>query len=85
MTSPAPIYVVPPPPRMYDFAALLDLTCVGRDKLYQLIHSGELVSRKIDAKYYVLEDDLRAWQARLPVVAPTAMPASVTRLRRRRR
>lgn len=79
------VYVVPPPPRMYDFAALQELTSMGRDALYEVIHSGALKTRQVGRKFYALEDEVRAWQATLPEVVPAEVLEERRRMGRRRR
>lgn len=45
---------------------------VGRTSVYEAIRSGDLVARKLGRRTIILDDDLRAWLASLPLATEDA-------------
>jgi excisionase family DNA binding protein len=56
----------------YSIAETLALTGLGRDKLYRLINSGELVARKSGRRTLILASDLQHFLEALPKMGTAA-------------
>lgn len=59
-----------PEPLAYGINPAAEAAGVGRDTLYRAIARGELTARKIGARTVIMADDLRAWLAAKPAIAP---------------
>jgi excisionase family DNA binding protein len=56
----------------YSISEALALTGLGRDKLYRLINSGELVARKSGRRTLILASDLQHFLEALPKMRTAA-------------
>lgn len=57
-----------PAPLAYDIPATVQVSGIGRTKIYEAIKNGQLKAHKHGTRTLILADDLRAYLASLPVM-----------------
>jgi excisionase family DNA binding protein len=70
-------------PLLYTISDCCRLAAIGRTKLYELIGSGALPTRKIGRRTVIAAADLRNWIERLPAGKHQALAETARREQRR--
>jgi excisionase family DNA binding protein len=54
----------------YTIAEVCDLTSIGRTTLYEMMNSGQLVTRNVGKRVLILDSDLQKCLEALPIASP---------------